>query len=247
MSSAAANLTLIRYSLAVILPDHFLIQGSAMQLSVFRTLTTALLVTVSAVHLSACTSTPASSGKPLPELTFTNITPYHVQASHVEVETKYTPGADPKDVASTFAVSPDVAVRRYAENRLQPGGQPGGFKFVIEDARVYQTVIKPDNKVVNWVGAGNQDQYELFLKLSLYYTDDVGMQSGRKGEMSFNRTLTMPSSVSLSEREARQMEFLDMLMKDVDVAVMKALSEKFSMVDADALPLAALLSTPQVR
>lgn len=206
-----------------------------------------LLFSVCALGATACTTTPVKTTSPQQELSFTNITPYHVNAARVEVETLYVPGADPKDVASSFPVSPDVAVRRYAENRLQPGGQAGGLKFIIEDARVYQQQIKPDNKVVNWMGAGNQDQYEIFLKVALYYTDETGKQSGRKGELAFNRTLTMPASVSLAEREKRQLEFLAQLMKDVDAAVGKALSEKFSMVDADALPLSTLLSTPQMR
>ncbi len=213
----------------------------------FSAMRSVLLVSVCALGVAACTTTPVKTTSPQQELSFTNITPYHVNAARVEVETRYAPGADPKDVASTFPVSPDVAVRRYAENRLQPGGQTGGLKFIIDDARVYQQQIKPDNKVVNWMGAGNQDQYEIFLKVALYYTDERGMQSGRKGELSFNRTLTMPSSVSLAEREKRQLEFLEQLMKDVDAGVGKALSEKFSMVDADALPLSTLLSTPQVR
>lgn len=206
-----------------------------------------LLVSACVLGLAACTSTPVSTTSPQQELSFTNVPPYHVNAARVEVETRYVAGADPKDVASSWAVSPDVAVRRYAENRLQPSdmpGQTGALKFVIDDARVYKTMIQPDNKVVNWVGAGNQDQYEMFLKLAIYYTDDVGMQTGRKGELSFNRTLTMPASVSLAEREKRQLQFLEQLMKDVDVAVAKALSEKFSMVDADAQPLAPLLATP---
>ncbi|HEY0901252.1 MAG TPA: hypothetical protein VGD95_03945 [Micavibrio sp.] len=206
-----------------------------------------LLVSACVLGLAACTSTPVATQSPQQELSFTNVPPYHVNAARVEVETRYVAGADPKDVASSWAVSPDVAVRRYAENRLQPSdmpGQTGALKFVIDDARVYKTMIQPDNKVVNWVGAGNQDQYEMFLKLAIYYTDDVGMQTGRKGELSFNRTLTMPASVSLAEREKRQLQFLEQLMKDVDVAVAKALSEKFSMVDADAQPLAPLLATP---
>lgn len=206
-----------------------------------------LLLTVSLLSVSACTSTPVSNSKPQQELSFTNISPYHVEAARVEVENKYVPGADAKDISSTFPVSPDIALRRYAENRLQAGGTTGALKFIIDDARVYQTMIKPDNSVVNWMGAGNQDQYEVFLKVSLYYTDDVGMQEGRKGALNFNRTLTMPSSVSLAEREQRQLQFLEQLMKDVDVAVSKALTEKFSMTDDDALPLTALLSTPQVR
>lgn len=206
-----------------------------------------LLLTVSLFSVAACTSTPVSNSKPQQELSFTNISPYHVEASRVEVENQYVPGADAKDISSTFPVSPDIALRRYAENRLQPGGTTGALKFVIEDARVYQTVIKPDNSVVNWMGAGNQDQYEVFLKVSLYYTDEIGKQSGRKGVLNFNRTLTMPASVSLAEREQRQLQFLEQLMKDVDVSVSKALTEKFSMTDEDALPLTALLSTPQIR
>ncbi len=203
-----------------------------------------LLVTASLLCVTACSSTPGAAVKAQPELSFTNISPYHVEASRVEVENKYVPGADPKDISSTFPVSPDIALRRYAENRLQPGGVQGALKFIIEDARVYQTQIKPDNKVVNWMGAGNQDQYEVFLKLNLFYTDELGMQQGRQGVLNFNRTLTMPSSVSLAEREVRQLQFLDQLMKDVDVAVSKALAEKFSMADGDALPLTALLSSP---
>jgi hypothetical protein len=212
-----------------------------------RALSGVLLLTVSLIGLSACSSTPSTQSKPLPELSFTNVTPYHVDAARVEVENKYVPGSDPKDISSTFAVSPDVAVRRYAENRLQPGGTQGALKLIIEDARVYLTEIEQANQVVNWMGAGKQDQYELFLKLNLYFTDDLGMQTGRKGELNFNRTLTMPASVSLAERELRQMKFMEQLMKDVDVAVSKALSERFSMVDTDARPLTALLATPQVR
>ncbi len=206
-----------------------------------------LLITVSLIGLSACSSTPSTQSKPLPELSFTNVTPYHVDAAKVEIENKYVPGSDPKDISSTFAVSPDVAVRRYAENRLQPGGTQGALKLIIEDARVYLTEIEQANQVVNWMGAGKQDQYELFLKLNLYFADDMGMQTGRRGELNFNRTLTMPASVSLTERELRQMKFMEQLMKDVDAAVSKALSERFSMNDSDAVPLTALLSTPQVR
>ena len=207
----------------------------------------ALLMTAFLLCVVGCTSTPGANSKAQPELNFTNISPYHVEASRVEVENKYVPGADPKDISSTFPVSPDIALRRYAENRLQPGGQPGSLKFIIEDARVYQTVIKPDNQVVNWMGAGNQDQYEVFLKVSLFYTNEMGMQQGRQGVLTFNRTLTMPSSVSLAERELRQLKFLELLMKDVDASVSKALTEKFSMNDSDALPLTALLSMPVAR
>lgn len=203
-----------------------------------------LLMTVSLFCVTACTSTPGANTKAQPELSFTNISPYHVEASRVDVENKYVPGADPKDISSTFPVSPDIALRRYAENRLQPGGQPGALKFIIEDARVYKTLIAPDNKVVNWMGAGNQDQYEVFLKLNLFYANELGMQQGRQGVLNFNRTLTMPASVSLAERELRQLKFLELLMKDVDAAVSKALAEKFSMADSDALPLTALLSMP---
>lgn len=205
------------------------------------------LLSVSLLCVSACTTTPAAQKAPVPELSFTNISPYHVDVLRVDVENLYQPGADPKDVATSFPVQPDIAVKRYAENRLQPGGQRGGLKFIIEDARIYQSQFEQDNKVVSWMGAGKQDQYEIFLRLKLYYTDDVGLQEGRQGTLNFNRTLTMPASVSLAERELRQLKFLEQLMQDVDASVSKALAERFSMRDGDALPLASLLAPPEVR
>lgn len=178
------------------------------------------------------------------ELSFTQIPPYHVEAARIDVESIYVPGADPRDVASDFPVAPDVVVRRYAENRLQPAGLQGGLKFIIEDARVYYSQIQQDNKIVSWMGVGRQDQYELFLRLNIYFTDEVGLQQGRQGTLNFNRTLTIPSSASLAEREEQQRAFLEQLMKDVDTAVTRALAEKFSMLDQDARPLLSLLATP---
>ncbi|QQG35702.1 MAG: hypothetical protein HYS17_09305 [Micavibrio aeruginosavorus] len=213
----------------------------------FRTVSAVFVLGVALISLSACATKPAAQREPVPELSFTNISPYHVDALRVDVENLYQPGADPKDVSTSFPVQPDIAIKRYAENRLQPGGQRGGLKFIIEDARIYQREILPDNKVASWMGAGKQDQYEIFLRLKLYYTDDVGVQEGRQGTLNFNRTLTMPSSVSLTERELRQLKFLEQLMKDVDAAVSQALAERFSMRDGDALPLASLLSTPEIR
>lgn len=206
-----------------------------------------LLLGASLLCVSACSTTPAAQKNPVPELSFTNISPYHVDVLRVEVENLYQPGSDPKDVATSFPVQPDIAVKRYAENRLQAAGQRGGLKFIIEDARIHQRQFEQDNKVVNWMGAGKQDQYEIFLRLKLYYTDDVGLQEGRQGTLNFNRTLTMPASVSLAERELRQLKFLEQLMQDVDASVSKALAERFSMRDGDALPLASLLAAPEVR
>lgn len=197
-----------------------------------------LFLTVCGV--SACSTAIPADTRPQQELSFTQITPYHVQAARIDIESTYVPGSDPKDVASDFPVAPDVAVRRYAENRLQVAGTSGGLKFIIEDARIHYNQIEQENKIVNWMGAGKQDQYELFMRLNIYYTNDVGLQEGRQGTFNFNRTLTMPSSVSMAEREERQLMFMEQLMKDVDVAVTKALTEKFSMLDDNSVPLSSL-------
>ncbi len=190
---------------------------------------------------AACSTTAVAPRTAAPELTFTEISPYMVEAALVDVQTTYQPGADPRDISSRFPVPPDIALKRYAENRLKPGGLQGQMDFVIEDARVYLQTIKPESTVANWVGAGEQDQYELFIRVRLRETQPGGLP-GRQAVLTFNRTLTMPASASLDDREYRQVVFLDALMKDIDAGVTRALQEKFSMTDTRARPLLALLS-----
>src|SRR5688500_13009788 len=107
-------------------------------------------VVLSLSPLSACTVTGNNDIKPLPSLTAQFPQPYFVNAASISVETKYDPMANPKDVSSTFPTPPDIALKRYAENRFKAAGGEGVFHFVIEDASVFQEDMKSPSEMARW-------------------------------------------------------------------------------------------------
>ncbi|MBU0799896.1 MAG: hypothetical protein KKA05_02735, partial [Alphaproteobacteria bacterium] len=113
-----------------------------------RTLLAALMVGC-VLTLGACTSQTVS-GKPLTELSFDHVQPLFISASRVDVTNNYAPGADDKDVSSRLPTPPDMAVRRWAEKRLQAANGVGIMHFSIDSATVHQQNFGPETTLERW-------------------------------------------------------------------------------------------------
>jgi hypothetical protein len=177
---------------------------------------------VSALSVSACSSADVATS---PQLTFQNYETVMLNVQAVRVEENYIQPNDPKNVASQFVVSPADAVKRYAAKRFQAGGAgDGAFTITIEDARVHMRQITENNKVLEWSGVGTDDEYRIFLQLVV--SPQPSGFSGRPGATTIrmDRTLVMPSSVTLAEREMRQIQFLERMIADVDSRVTDVLN-----------------------
>jgi len=185
-----------------------------------------LLTACSLISLGACTTTMPES-KTVPDLTFAHLQPMQVRVGAVNVDNRFIPGSDPRDVSSSFPSPPDVALRRYAETRLQPAGIDGTLKFVIEDAHIYQGVEQPDNKFINWTKMDKLDVYDITVRIRLYVAHDSGSESNH-AILNLHRTLSIPQRFSLAEKEQEKFKFLELLMGDVDKAVTDAVTNKMN-------------------
>lgn len=182
-----------------------------------------LMSAVAVGILAACTNIGA--GMPGPRLTFENFQPVTLNVLESEVVEAYTMPNDPDDVSGQFVVAPSEAIKRYAEKRFpETGTGDGRFTIAIEDARVHLNELDEDNKVLKWAGAGKEDEYRLFLKLKVTMLPN-GIRAATHTNIKMERTLVMPSSVTLAERETRQVNFMEKLMLDVDKAIIKAVEE----------------------
>ncbi len=185
--------------------------------------------------LSACTSFSRHSGMPLPELTFAHIEFLPVNVGSIKIENEYDPALNVGDVSSSFPTPPDIALRRYIENRLEPAGETGVLHFVIEDAQVTQHVLEQDGILGKWLQAGERDSYEVSIRVRLYTDFAAGHQSSQS-VLTLRRTLTIPDALSLAEREFEQLSFLELLMEDVGQAVTQVLEQKMKLVSVSAPP-----------
>lgn len=173
--------------------------------------------------VAGCTNIAAS---PAPQLSFENYPAIPLNVATANVEEAYILQGDKQDVSSQFVVSPAEAVRRYAAKRFQARGTPGGyFTISIEDARVHFQQIAQNNKALKWADIGTEDEYRVFLQLRV--TPQPDGFNGRPGPITIKieRTLVMKSSVTLKEREDRQIAFLEKLIADVDGKIQVALDQ----------------------
>ncbi|MCB1557064.1 MAG: hypothetical protein KDJ15_07110 [Alphaproteobacteria bacterium] len=180
-----------------------------------------LIVFIGAVlfGLAGCSATPRPEGKPLPDMTFQHMPPFPVRVDQVEIVNRYDPDRDPADFSSRFPTPPDIALRRYAETRLQAAGEGGTFFFVIEEAKVTETVLSPASPFLRWMGAAaDKDRYDVLMTLRLYQRFPDGAETPH-AVLTFEKSLTIPRSRSLADREQEQFAFLELMMQDVDQVV----------------------------
>ena len=180
--------------------------------------------------LTGCTST-IPEGKPMPELTFEHMAPFPVNVAKIDVENQYDPASDPQDVSSSFPSPPDIMLRRYAENRLQPVGQQGTLKFVIEDSHIHHSLVQPAGKFTGWLGIDRKDLYEVVMRLRMFEITADGHER-TNAVLNLRRSISIPQRYSVAEKDIEKFKFLEMLMQDVD--------------EANTVPLAPL-SAPEAR
>jgi hypothetical protein len=172
--------------------------------------------------LAACTvAHPVAS----PQLTFANYTPIPLNVQSADVAESFKSKTVQGDISGQFVLAPSEAVKRYGANRFKGGvGADGQFTLDIQDSFVTVKQIEQKNKVLGWSGVGKEDEYRVYLQVQV-----VAQPSGFNGRQSttikFDRTLVMPASVTLAEREMRQTRFLEKLISDLDARVNEAIDQ----------------------
>ena len=189
---------------------------------------------IAVVALSACGMTVPQAG--MPDLSFRQIQPVYVAASQVNVVSQYNPSADHKDISAILSVPPDLALKRYAENRFRANGTPGQFRFLIEDAGVHQNEVYPDNKMLKWMRVGKVNELEVSLRVRVA-SISAGQTQGPETSYGMRRTIQLPSSLSIADREMKQMAFIKEVIDELDGVIIKNLRSKGLLSNiAPALP-----------
>ncbi|MDA0786919.1 MAG: hypothetical protein O3B37_11590 [Proteobacteria bacterium] len=156
------------------------------------------LAGLSGLVLAGCT-TPAPAPR-YPELTFTHLPPIRLDAATLEIVDEFkSPFATP-NVEHLMPVSPAVAIRRWAQDRLLPVGKAGRIVFTIADAGVVETSLAPTPGVRGVVTKDQSERYDarLLVRISV-----DGGDNRRRGDVSAEamRSRTVPEGLSLNERE----------------------------------------------
>lgn len=181
---------------------------------------------------AGCTFSSSIEGKPLPDLTFEHIAPLPVNVQDIEIVNSYDPAKDSKDISSTFPTPPDIAMERYAENRLKAKGQGGTLRFIIENSYIHRRYIEADSVVSKWMRLDGKDRYDVTMDITLYVIYPDGRR-GPRSVLKMERYISIPESVSLAERELEQLRFIELLAEDIDRAITQSLTGTLNVLNKE--------------
>ena len=173
-------------------------------------------------YVSGCTTAHPTQS---PQLTFENYAPISLNVLATNIQESYKNKIDEKDVSGQFVLAPSEAIKKYAQNRFKAAGAGDGqFTIDIQESFVHMRQIEQKNVVLEWADVGKEDEYRIYIQVNV-----VAQPPGFKGRQSttikMDRTLIMPSSVTLAQREMRQTKFLETLISDLDKRVNDAIDQ----------------------
>ena len=187
-----------------------------------RALLKRILLTV--LLLGACNPLTTGHQEPLAQMTFAHIRPWPVYVASYEP----VPFSGQVALPAGFAADPAVLVHDYLQSRFAASGSQGKLRMIVQDIAVTHTKTESPHKWGTMLGVNTHDHYMVRagVKIELY-NDTGGGYSGTT--LTAHRDIRIPEHASPVERERAQMEALDHLIDDLDIAIRKVLKDDFSL------------------
>lgn len=198
-----------------------------------------LLGLLCGVVLNGCTTTPTEPYVPLAEMTYEHLVEIPVRTRVLDVIVETQRGAKPWDIANELPTPPDIAVRRYIDERFKAKGGKGIVTVNIKTATVALKSVPQDNFVLKHIPIANNDEYtfEIEIDIAARY---ISGQPDRESTLRFVRQVDIPPQVTPVYREARLQRVLEQVIRDIDEAMIRELDQEFSIIRRADIPVRAI-------
>ena len=148
--------------------------------------------------LSACSSAPPMQR--LPDMTFLYKPPIRLNVARVEVVSEYTAPTVRPNIEYDMPVSPEAAVRKWAQDRLKPVGTSGILRVVIHKASATENPLKIDESLGGMFKKEQAARVDENLDVTLQMLDDHQFTVADVTGKSF-RSRTEPEDQKLNQRD----------------------------------------------
>lgn len=159
--------------------------------------------------LCACSSN--SHVQRFPELSFRSQPPFQIDVGRVEVVAEYQAPTQPPHIELDMPVSPEQALKRWAQDRLAPIGRANGLRVVIRDASATETPLKTDTGFTGMFKKEQAARIDMSVDVAIQMLDDhqfvVAEVTGKA-----SRSRTEAEGTSLNDRDKMLYEMVQDLM-----------------------------------
>jgi hypothetical protein len=149
--------------------------------------------------VSAC-SNSAPPMQRLPDMTFLYKPPIRLNIARVEVVSEYTAPTVRPNIEYDMPVSPEAAVRKWAQDRLKPVGSTGILRVVIHKASATETPLQTDQSLGGMFKKEQAARVDENLDVTLQMLDDHQFTVADVSGNAF-RSRTEPEDQKLNQRD----------------------------------------------
>lgn len=186
-----------------------------------------LPLAVLAVSLGGCSHITGDDGKTLAQMTFQHVKPFPVYVASYEAINMNQGGA--VNLPTGFVSNPSQLITDYLNNRYEAAGNQGKLIISVDDVHIQHAVEDSENSVGAMIGLGKKDHYHVKAFISVAGLG-IGQYESQQQKLVVSRNIYISEHVSLVERERLQMEALDSMIDDLDIALRKVLNEQFGVL-----------------
>jgi hypothetical protein len=157
------------------------------------------LVAVVVLGLSACASANPPVNQ-LPPLTFADKPPFVLNVARIEIVSQYVAPSTAPHIELGLPVTPENAIRRWVQDRIQPRGTAGTLRVIIKNASATETPVPRDPNASNLFGDQATTKVDMEVAVTLQILDDRQFATAEvSGQASRGQTLL--SDLKLNERD----------------------------------------------
>ena len=174
-----------------------------------------LAVFASILVLTTTACETAAPPPRLPQMSFAHLPPIKLDVMRVETNSEFQPSFQAPNVEHLFPTSPEMAARRWVQDRVQPTGRGRLARFIIHEASAVETKLKTDKGFGGNFKNEQSERYDLSLSASLQVLDERHMPVATASAR-VTRSRTVAEDTSLAQREQIWFEITETMMKDFD-------------------------------
>lgn len=151
----------------------------------------------------------------MPEITFAHRPAIGLNVAEVQVQSSYTAPLAPPNVEHKVPVSPEQAMKQWAEDRLAARGRNGFARFTVLNGAVVETPLPIDRGVGGIFTYEQAERYDATAEAVLEIYDERGNRLAAVRTKA-ERARTIQEGATLNERDRTWFDLVDKLMLNFD-------------------------------
>lgn len=164
-----------------------------------------------------------------PALTYEDRDPIRLAVGEVSIENTHRSTGEPPSVEHTLVLTPEVAVQRLLERRLEAIGGAGSVRATIVDAAVEEEALETESGIAGYLTTEASARLRGRLEVRVDRLDDGG-EVIQSLSTTVSRTRAIPEDTPYVRRQEIAFELVRDLTDDLDAGLVANIQDNFASI-----------------